>query len=286
MPTITRPDGATIYYEVHGDGYPLLLIAPGGISSQVEVWRNGPIDPMRDFASDFQVIAMDQRHAARSLAPAAAFDYDLCADDQAAVLDAIGARTAHVMGGCIGCAHIWRLIQRHGDRITAAIPQNPVGLDETNTPGTFYAMFSPTMRLARADGMKAVADSAVRNPMFMVNNEAGPFAPRIAADDEFRAKIESMPVESYVALIVRFRDGTWPTGTPFFTATREWMQQCRTPMLVLPGSDAFHPTSIAHLICELAPNARCLDVDCRTPERLAATIEKVRAFLKSHTPAA
>ena len=39
MPEITRPDGATIHYEVVGRGYPLLLIAPGGVSSQVAFWK-------------------------------------------------------------------------------------------------------------------------------------------------------------------------------------------------------------------------------------------------------
>ena len=35
MPTISRPDGSTIHYEVFGSGYPLLLIAPGGVSSEI-----------------------------------------------------------------------------------------------------------------------------------------------------------------------------------------------------------------------------------------------------------
>ena len=38
MPTVTRPDGAVIHYETWGDGFPLLLIAPGGVSSQIDFW--------------------------------------------------------------------------------------------------------------------------------------------------------------------------------------------------------------------------------------------------------
>ena len=55
MPDITRPDGATIHYEVFGSGYPLLLIAPGGVSSQIEFWRRSAVNPIERFAGDYQV---------------------------------------------------------------------------------------------------------------------------------------------------------------------------------------------------------------------------------------
>lgn len=56
---------------------------------------------------------------------------------------------------------------------------------------------------------------------------------------------------------------------------------CETPMLIVPGSDQFHPTATAHAICEQAPNARCLAVDCRSDENLAETSQTIREFLRS-----
>ncbi|MFN0095586.1 MAG: alpha/beta fold hydrolase [Dehalococcoidia bacterium] len=285
MPTISRPDGATIYYEVHGSGYPLLLIAPGGVSSQVEFWRRGAINPITAFASDFQVIAMDQRFAGRSPAPAGAFSYDDCIADQLAVLDAVGVPRAHVMGGCIGCAHIWRLIATAPERVTAAVAQDPVGLDHTNSLGTFYAMFNETMRVARAEGVASVVAAAQRDPLFVTNNAAGPFSARLATDEAFRDEVRKMTVESYVALVIRFRDGMWPPNPPYFTVSEEWMKACPAPVLVLPGRDPFHPTSIAEQVCRDAPKGRCLPVDCREPANVAATVEEIRAFLKANTPA-
>lgn len=285
MPYINRPDGTRIHYETFGSGYPLLLIAPGGISSEIAFWRRGPIDPIESFASDFMVIAMDQRFAAESHAPLKPFSYADTSADQAAVLDAVGATTAHVMGGCIGCAHIWALLQAAPGRISAAVIQNPVGRDATNTPQTFNAMFDDTIRVAREQGIGAVIAAAMENPLFMANNAGGPWAPRIAADEEFRAQFAKMLPEQYIALMLRFRDGTWPNNPPFFTASEEWMKQCPVPLIVLPGSDAFHPTGTADLIAKLAPNAIELDVDCRGPEKLEATIERIRVFLKEHTPA-
>ena len=98
MPTISRPDGTTINYEVHGSGFPLLLIAPGGVSSEIAFWRRGPIDPIRDFASDFTVIAMDQRFAGKSHAPAKAFSYEDASADQLAVSTRSGSSRKSVPG--------------------------------------------------------------------------------------------------------------------------------------------------------------------------------------------
>ena len=285
MPQLVRPDGASIHYEVFGQGYPLLLIAPGGVSSEIASWQGSALNPIREFAGDFMVIGMDQRHAGHSTAPAAPFSYDQTAADQLAVLDALGVRTAHVMGGCIGCAYAWRLIHDAPERISAAVCQDPVGLDETNSLSTFYRMFDGAMRLARAEGMDGVVRAALVNPRFVENNGAGPFAPRIQADREFREQVRALPVEQYIALLVRFRDGVWPPHPPYFTVSDGWMRRCPAPLLVLPGSDPFHPTGIAQRICREAPDARCLDLDCRSDAKLGATVDAIRTFLTEHTSA-
>jgi pimeloyl-ACP methyl ester carboxylesterase len=281
MPEFSRPDGATIHYEVSGAGPPLLLIAPGGVSSQIEAWERSRIHPVRAFADGFRVIAMDQRHAGRSFAPAVPFSYEQTAADQLAVLDHAGAASALVMGGCIGCAHAFRLAHDAPGRIRAIVAQDPVGLDgATNSLATFFAMFDETMRVARADGMDAVVKAALEEPVFSKNRAAGPFAPRIHGDPAFREQIRAMRVEVYIALVVRFRDGVWPDRRPYFSVDESWMRTCATPILVLPGSDPFHPTVVARQICRDAPHARCLDVDCRSDAKLPATIESLRAFLR------
>jgi pimeloyl-ACP methyl ester carboxylesterase len=284
MPTLSRPDGATIHYEVQGSGFPLLLIAPGGVSSQISFWERNAFNPMTELSDEFMVIGMDQRHAGESFAPAKAFDWADGAADQVAVLDAVGAKRAHVMGGCIGCAYIWNLIQAAPERVAAAVPQNPVGLDESNNLGTFYAMFNETMRVARSEGPKAVVEAAKKNSLFVMNNAAGPFSARLGADEAFQAEIAKMPVETYVALIVRFRDGMWPDKPPYFTATPEWMRSCQVPMLVAPGNDPFHPRGIGERICREAPKATCLPFEWGDPANRDRYITAVREFLRANTP--
>ena len=130
MPTISRPDGAAIYYEVHGEGFPLLLFAPGGVNSQVEFWQRSAINPIKEFSNEFMVIGMDQRNAGRSHAPLSPVSYELTVADQMAVLDDAGVEKALVMGGCIGVAYALRIAKEAPERIVAAVCQDPVGLDQ------------------------------------------------------------------------------------------------------------------------------------------------------------
>ena len=285
MPSVQRPDGAVIHYEVFGSGFPLLLFAPGAVNSEIGFWQRSLIDPIAHFQDEFMVIAMDQRHAGESWNAPPTFSYADVAADQLAVLDDAGVERAHVMGGCIGVAYVLGIIHAAPDRITAGVGQDPVGINGTNSLATFHAMFQPTIDLARAEGTAAVIAAAEKDATFIVNNAAGPYARRIIADADFRARLVAMSADEYIALVQAFDDGMWPDAPPLFNVTTDWLQTCDTPLLILPGSDAFHPTSIAHLICETAPDARCLDVDCRGDARIPATIEAVRAFLREHTPA-
>ncbi len=282
MPDITRPDGAVIHYEVFGRGHPLLLIAPGGVNSEIGFWERSRINPIKEFADEFMVIGMDQRHAGKSWNAPPTFSYDLTAADQVAVLDHAGVERAHVWGGCIGVGYVLKLVHHAPGRISAAVGQDPVGMDQTNSIATFTAMFQPTLELARREGTAAVVQSALGGPMFMANNAGGPFARRIVADTAFRARISAMTADEYIGLVQAFSRGIWPEGSPFFTVDRPWMATCPVPLLILPGNDAFHPTGIAREICRTAPRSRCLDVDCRSDEKRPATIQTIRAFLQEH----
>lgn len=282
MPTIERPDGARIYYEVRGQGFPLLLFAPGGINSQVSFWPVSAINPF-DYADEFMVIGMDQRNAERSPAPLAAATWEQTAADQRAVLDAAGVERALLWGGCIGVAYVLRFIQESPGRVTGAVCQDPVGLyPGVNTRETFFAMFQPTIELARTRGMQAVVDSAAQNPMFVRNNAAGPFAARIASDPFFRDEVLALDPAAYERIIHAYDDQLWGAREPFMSVDESFVKQCPVPLLVLPGNDPFHPTPIAHRICAEAPKATCLDVDCRTPTMIEGTKRRIREFLHEH----
>lgn len=292
MPEIQRPDGARIHYQVHGEGFPVLLLAPGGVSSQIESWDTNFYHPVRELSHRFRVIAMDQRHAGRSPAPTTPFSYEQTTADQLAVLDELGIDRAHLVGAGIGCAHAWRLTHQAPDRVAAVVSQEPVGRDSTNTLGSFFGKFDEAMRHVRAAslddpdtmGLAAVTEEALRQPRFALNPAAGPFAQRLHDDAAFREEFSRFTRESYVTRLVRFRDGVWPDGSAYFTVPEEWMTQFPAPMLILPGNDLHHPEGVAKRLGADVPRSTFLDHGFDTPRRRDATVEAITAFLAANTP--
>ena len=142
MPTVERA-GASIYYEEHGNAAQpgLLLLAPGGLNSAIDFWGRMPLNPLEVFADEFRVIAMDQRNAGRSSGPLDTRDpWGMYADDQLAVLDQLGVPSALVIGCCIGCSFIFKLLERAPRRIVAGVLMQPIGHDASN-----HGTFSPDM---------------------------------------------------------------------------------------------------------------------------------------------
>ena len=101
MPSIQHR-GATIYYEEFGQGFPVLTFAPAGLASTIKVWSqpSAPINPTTEFASQFRVIAMDQRNAGgQSRAPITAqYTWDTYTADHIAVLDHLKITKCHLYG--------------------------------------------------------------------------------------------------------------------------------------------------------------------------------------------
>jgi pimeloyl-ACP methyl ester carboxylesterase len=130
MPIFKR-DQVSISYEVHGAGFPLLALAPGGLRSSMDAWRGRPIDPVLAFSQHFRVITMDQRNASQSWAPISANDgWHTYASDHVALMDHLGCQRFHVIGMCIGGAYILELAKRVPERMASAVLLQPIGLSD------------------------------------------------------------------------------------------------------------------------------------------------------------
>jgi len=62
MPTFERDD-IQIYYEEYGQGFPVWLMALGGMRSAISFWEGTPWNPIEQLAPNDRVIAMDQHNA-------------------------------------------------------------------------------------------------------------------------------------------------------------------------------------------------------------------------------
>lgn len=139
MPTFEQGE-VELYYETHGEGFPVLLIAPGGMRSAIEFWERTPWNPIDDLKDEFRVVAMDQRNAGRSRAPIAAGDgWQRYTSDQLALMDHLGIERFHVAGMCIGGPYCMGLIEAAPERVASAVLFQPIGLE--NNRQAFYDMF-------------------------------------------------------------------------------------------------------------------------------------------------
>ena len=67
-----------------------------------------------------------------------------------------------------------------------------------------------------------------------------------------------------------------------YNVSRDFVAGCETPLLVLMGTDPYHPEVISREIADLAPNARLVE-RWKDPQA-HGTVPTVLEFLRAHTP--
>ena len=95
MPKATC-NGIELYYEVHGEGDPFVLISGLGYS----LWQWHKMVPF--LAEQFQVITFDNRGVGQSDRPAGPYTVQMLAADIVGLLDALGIEKASIVGHSMG----------------------------------------------------------------------------------------------------------------------------------------------------------------------------------------
>jgi len=95
-------DGVRIYYEVEGDGPPLVLHT--GFMGRLQNWRRDEVGVAQGLRGDYRLILLDPRGQGASEKPhdAAGYKLETRARDVTAVLDAEGFERAHFWGYSMG----------------------------------------------------------------------------------------------------------------------------------------------------------------------------------------
>ena len=248
MPILQRPDGE-IHYETYGEGFPVLLFAPGGLRSRIEMWQapaDGPARPWVDWtqalpAAGFTAVAMDQRNAGQSRAAIKAdHGWHTYAQDQLALMDHLGFERFHVLGGCIGGSFCLKIVQMAPKRVCCAVLQNPIGLHPEQQD-------------------------------YFPNSHAEWTQEQMAARPELDA-----------AAIAAFGRNMWARDF-VFCVDRDFVRACPVPTFLLPGTDIPHPAATSAELAALLPGVEVLK-DWRGPEHLEQQHNRVLAFLKANTP--
>ena len=71
-----------------------------------------------------------------------------------------------------------------------------------------------------------------------------------------------------------------------FTVTRDFVKNCKTPILVLPDDVPPHPYKVAMEVAMLSPNAQVSLYPWKdTPDKVPLAVRHIRMFIESNRPA-
>lgn len=116
-------DGIAVHYEVYGDGSPTVYLLMPDVIVQSRAWKA----QIPFLARFFRVVVSDPRGNGRSDTPSesALLGDRLLLDDEWAVLDAVGADRAVIVGVCTGAGHGLMLAAERPERVLGVCAINP-----------------------------------------------------------------------------------------------------------------------------------------------------------------
>ena len=269
---IANIEGIRTHYQVVGEGPPLLLLAPLGDNASIpqrwldRVWRG--FKPAEMLTRDFQVITYDRRESGDSGGRVEPLSWTVFARHANALLDHLGIEQAFLLGGCIGCSVALALGAHFPDRCQALLLHWPVGGFRWVNRGR--TNFDRHIAFVREHGLLRVAELARQSSMFWSDPEAGPWSSVIASDDSFARSFVRQDPDRYLEVVAQSRDNLFSDTMPSGVTSSQLMTM-HIPAFVMPGDDALHATSSAHVLRELLPHAKLSRLMLR--QQTAASIE-------------
>jgi 3-oxoadipate enol-lactonase len=180
MPTVSG-NGIDIYYEVEGDGEPVVLIPYLAIDQACYAFQ------VAEYAKHFTCFTLDLRGAGRSGKPEGRYTTELLADDVAAFMQAAGVERAHVAGLSLGAATGMWLAAKYPARVKSLslhsawpatdpflaavvegwqiMAQGLGSVTEMAIKGIFPWCFTPELYAARPEYIESLAEFVRGRPM-------------------------------------------------------------------------------------------------------------------------
>ena len=216
-------EGDELYFEVRGDGPPLLMI-PGGLGDAGFYEHAAEV-----LAEDYRVISYDRRGNSRSTRNfPSSFEVAQQARDAVAVMQAAGHDSAHVFGNSAGAIIAFELAAEHPGHVQTVVAHEPPSVQVLADGEKWLGMFASVYRTS------FVLDPATANMQFSLSLRAVPFSAfghtpegfgeRTEANQDFFIRHEMLPLVNYrpdtariaangVDIVVAAGELTLATGT-------------------------------------------------------------------------
>jgi pimeloyl-ACP methyl ester carboxylesterase len=112
---LAQVNGINLYYEIHGTGFPLILIR--GLGSNADHWY----DQVPLFSTSYKTIIFDNRGIGRSDKPEMDYTVPLMAEDVIGLMDALQIPEAHILGGSLGGLIAQQVAIKYPERVRGLI---------------------------------------------------------------------------------------------------------------------------------------------------------------------
>ncbi|MHA2008175.1 MAG: alpha/beta fold hydrolase [Promethearchaeota archaeon] len=115
MPQI-RVNDINIYYEIHGEGFPFLLIR--GFTSDIYRW---PSNFIKELSYNFKIILFDNRGAGRTDKPDIEYTIKMMADDTVGLMNNLNIGKANILGYSMGGSIAQEITLSYPERVNKLI---------------------------------------------------------------------------------------------------------------------------------------------------------------------
>ncbi len=231
-------NGVKIYYEIRGEGHPLLMIM--GLSANSSWW---PPELLDELADKYMVITFDNRGTGQSTASEDPFTVESMADDAVALLNSLGVDKAHILGISMGGMIAQELTLKYPERVGRLVlcATAPGGaetvLDEEIIGEMVQSNFLPPKERVKFTLKVLFTESFVAENPEMV--------------DDYLKRISRYPMEP--AYIMRQTEAV----TSFSSYSR--LGEIKAPTLIIGGmDDRLLPPENSRMIAEKIPDAQLL----------------------------
>jgi len=282
MPTAII-DGIRTYYEVIGDGPPILMYSPGGFDATLDKWTTtgvyARIKLLDHLPEKYSCIIFDRRETGQSGGRVEHITWDDYVAQGKGLLEHLEIDSAHLVGGCMGVCPVTAFAVRYPESVMSMILYWPVGGAGFRIKG--HGRFATHMAMLEEAGLKGVVELALNTDVgFSKDPRIGPWAPVIRSDPGFAEIYANMDLAEYRSIITDMsltlldRD-TAPGAEP------EDLMQLDIPTFIVPGKDAVHATSAARYLEECIPGAEYWDLlpdeqtEDNVPARLIEFLDRV-----------
>jgi len=130
----------SLYYEVHGEGEPFLLIA--GLGSDSASWAG----VVKDFSAGFETIVFDNRGCGRSYIGSKKSTISLMAEDVVNLLDYLKIEKAHILGHSMGGYIALELAINYPTRVDKLILASTASVSSKRNNILFEKMYSQLVK--------------------------------------------------------------------------------------------------------------------------------------------